>query len=109
MTASLRLSPATALVRLNSFSDCAQRKAGFVFQLYVGWQSPCVLSEAWAARHDGQTPLAFHGFDPGEILLFRLPNYKQSATYLTASLLLLPLFLFLFFSPESPASSLLLI
>lgn len=45
-TASLRLSPATILVRLNSFSDFARRKAGFVFQLYVGWQSPCVLSEA---------------------------------------------------------------
>lgn len=97
MTASLRLFPDTALVSLNSLSDFAQRKAGFVLQSYVGWQSPCVLSEAWAARHDGQTPLALHGLDLIDILLFRLPNCKQTEVCLTASPLLLPWVFYRFF------------
>lgn len=91
MTTNPRLSPATVLIRLNRFSDSAQRKTGLVLQGYAAWQSPRVLSEVWAARSDGRAPLALHGLGPVEILLFRLPNCKQTSVYLTASSFLLPL------------------
>lgn len=84
MTTRPRLSPATELLRLNCFSDSAQRKTGLVFQGYAAWQSPRVLSEVWAARSDGWTPLVLHGLGPVEVLLFRLPNCKQTSVYLTA-------------------------
>lgn len=85
LAASLRLSPVSVLVGLNSFLNFPQRKAGFVLQWCTGWQWPCVLSEAQATCSVGQTVFALHGFGPVDILLFRLPNCKWTATYSTLS------------------------